>query len=101
LEADTQEIRDRLGRIELKLVEHDSNVKVVAQSLATASERIADATERIERAVDVLSVAVVKLSNGNGMNGAPMTALVRWLAGAVVVAALGTKALDWVLSRVP
>lgn len=90
-----------VDRLEDIVKEHDLKARGYASELQRASSRQADISQELSRAVDRISdhlgrieTLLEKFTNGTGNK------LVWFLAGAVVLAALGDRALQFLLQRV-
>ena len=95
-----QSIEAKVTKLESVVREHDARTGSYANQLTSSAERQERTAEGIERAVDRLSehlgrieLLLSKLVNGGGNR------LVWFLAGAVVLAALGDRALEFLISR--
>jgi len=76
-----------------KLIEHDVSLRGAWDQVQNSHERSAASLESIERhQVKITGLMQTAVKQGNGP-------LIRWLVSAVILAALGSKALELAVAR--
>jgi hypothetical protein len=76
-----------------KLIDHDVSLRSAWGQVQTSHERSAASLESIERhQVKITALMQTAVKQGNGP-------LIRWLVWAVILAALGSKALELAVAR--
>lgn len=85
---DIEALRAVMEAVHRRLESHDAKVDQSVATLKEGQHRMDENVSAIERNTERIAAAIEKFANGNGRNHAM---LVKWLAGAVVLASLGSE----------
>lgn len=95
-----EELRRDVARLERMMIEHDARMLTFLSAIKDASKVQAEAAARSEHNAALINghLRTISKNTDKVVNGDGIGRLTWWLSGAVVVAALGNKALDVLLA---